>query len=124
MHKDTEGLTAEHIVTCEGRNRDVGLEVQKNIVDAKSISASGPSDKFIFSYIVSLVGDVDIEEVELRIDSAVEQSFFWLYGFHINPDSSSEDDLAIHKKSEITKPRSNVQMFSVYFTLCKSSFCK
>ena len=92
-------MTPEHVITCEEDKDAEGLETQKNMVDAKSISASEPTDKSNISDIVSLVGDVDTEEVELHIDSALEQSFFCLYGLNINPDSSSEDDLAIHKNT-------------------------
>nr|CAD1841790.1 unnamed protein product [Ananas comosus var. bracteatus] len=41
----------------------------------------------------------EIDKVQSAIDSALDQSFFCLYGLKINPDSSSEDDLAMHKNT-------------------------
>ncbi|XP_062023853.1 calcineurin-binding protein 1 isoform X1 [Rosa rugosa] len=39
------------------------------------------------------------EEVELKIDYALDQCFFCLYGLNIRSDSSYEDDLAVHKNT-------------------------
>ncbi|VAI01133.1 unnamed protein product [Triticum turgidum subsp. durum] len=41
----------------------------------------------------------DLEEMQSSIDSALDQAFFCLYGLKINPDSCSEDDLAVHKNA-------------------------
>lgn len=45
--------------------------------------------------------EIEREKVELGIDNALDQSFFCLYGLNIKSgqDSSSEDDLAIHKNT-------------------------
>ncbi|XP_072951059.1 calcineurin-binding protein 1 isoform X2 [Typha angustifolia] len=43
--------------------------------------------------------ETEIEKIEVGIDNALDQAFFCLYGLKINPDSSSEDDLAIHKNT-------------------------
>ncbi|XP_020257263.1 uncharacterized protein LOC109833848 isoform X2 [Asparagus officinalis] len=100
-HKDgSEGMTPERVITCEEQDKDVeGLESKKNVVDAKSNSYTEPNEKYINPDTISLVGDEDIEDVELQIDNALGQSFFCLYGLNINPDSSSEDDLAVHKNT-------------------------
>lgn len=39
------------------------------------------------------------EELELRIDTALDQCFFCLYGLNIRSDSSYEDDLATHRNT-------------------------
>ncbi|KAE8809006.1 hypothetical protein D1007_14433 [Hordeum vulgare] len=41
----------------------------------------------------------ELEEMQSSIDSALDQAFFCLYGLKINPDSCSEDDLAVHKNA-------------------------
>ncbi|XP_004291149.1 PREDICTED: uncharacterized protein LOC101292862 [Fragaria vesca subsp. vesca] len=39
------------------------------------------------------------DELELKIDYALDQCFFCLYGLNIRSDSSYEDDLAVHKNT-------------------------
>lgn len=39
------------------------------------------------------------EELELKIDTALDQCFFCLYGLNIRSDSSYEDDLATHRNT-------------------------
>lgn len=39
------------------------------------------------------------EELELKIDNALDQCFFCLYGLNIRSDSSYEDDLATHRNT-------------------------
>lgn len=41
----------------------------------------------------------ELDEIQSSIDSALDQAFFCLYGLKINPDSCSEDDLAVHKNT-------------------------
>ncbi|XP_062212069.1 calcineurin-binding protein 1-like isoform X1 [Phragmites australis] len=41
----------------------------------------------------------ELDEIQSCIDSALDQAFFCLYGLKINPDSCSEDDLAVHKNT-------------------------
>jgi calcineurin-binding protein cabin-1 len=43
--------------------------------------------------------DAELDEMQSCIDSALDQTFFCLYGLKINPDSCSEDDLAVHKNT-------------------------
>lgn len=39
------------------------------------------------------------EDLEIEIDTALDQCFFCLYGLHLRSDSSYEDDLAMHKNT-------------------------
>lgn len=39
------------------------------------------------------------EELELKIDNALDQCFFCLYGLNLRSDSSYDDDLAVHKNT-------------------------
>lgn len=71
----------------------------ENSLDAKHDPTVEPTIKCITPHIIKIVGDEDIEEMELHIDSALGQSFFCLYGLTINPDSTNEDDLATHKNT-------------------------
>ncbi|RLN43312.1 uncharacterized protein C2845_PM01G32550 [Panicum miliaceum] len=41
----------------------------------------------------------ELDEIQSCLDSALDQAFFCLYGLKINPDSCSEDDLAVHKNT-------------------------
>ncbi|KAF8681835.1 hypothetical protein HU200_045277 [Digitaria exilis] len=43
--------------------------------------------------------DEEFDEIQSCLDSALDQAFFCLYGLKINPDSCSEDDLAVHKNT-------------------------
>ncbi|CAN6287211.1 unnamed protein product [Urochloa humidicola] len=43
--------------------------------------------------------DSELDEIQSCLDSALDQAFFCLYGLKINPDSCSEDDLAVHKNT-------------------------
>ncbi|XP_008796639.2 calcineurin-binding protein 1 [Phoenix dactylifera] len=71
----TEDMTRYHLYAHEEQDKvEEGQETGKNSTD-------------------------EIEKVELGIDNALDQSFFCLYGLKINPDSSSEDDLAVHKNT-------------------------
>ncbi|KAJ0768780.1 putative tetratricopeptide-like helical domain superfamily, histone transcription regulator 3/CABIN1 [Helianthus annuus] len=39
------------------------------------------------------------EDLEIEIDTALDQCFFCLYGLHLRSDSSYEDDLSVHKNT-------------------------
>ncbi|KAJ1281626.1 hypothetical protein BS78_04G319800 [Paspalum vaginatum] len=41
----------------------------------------------------------ELDDIQSCLDSALDQAFFCLYGLKINPDSCSEDDLAVHKNT-------------------------
>lgn len=88
----SEVSTPERNIACEERDKDEE-ESKKSTGDF----TRAPSQKTVASDTGNI--DADLEELELGIDNALDQSFFCLYGLNINPDSSSEDDLAIHKNT-------------------------
>nr|BBB89279.1 tetratricopeptide-like helical domain containing protein [Hordeum vulgare subsp. vulgare] len=55
--------------------------------------------KHLMALDVKLKSQLKLEEMQSSIDSALDQAFFCLYGLKINPDSCSEDDLAVHKNA-------------------------
>ncbi|KAK8963966.1 hypothetical protein KSP40_PGU011594 [Platanthera guangdongensis] len=93
-----EGLEA----VCSFPNEPVakaGVENGKLLIDLNSDSTGENSDAMLIAEITNQTVDTEIEKLELGIESALDQSFFCLYGLNINPDSSSEDDLAMHKNT-------------------------
>lgn len=93
-------MTRYHLYAHEEQEKvEEGQETGKNSADGKSNLSRGQCKNNTLADVDCLVVDVEIEKVELGIDNALDQSFFCLYGLKINPDSSSEDDLAIHKNT-------------------------
>ncbi|XP_020680903.1 calcineurin-binding protein 1 isoform X1 [Dendrobium catenatum] len=88
----------------EGVNADCclpkdGVENGKFPIDLNSDSTGENNGALAINEITNQTIDTEIEKVQLGIESALDQSFFCLYGLNINPDSSSEDDLALHKNT-------------------------
>ncbi|XP_020576011.1 uncharacterized protein LOC110021739 isoform X2 [Phalaenopsis equestris] len=88
----------------EGMNADCCLpkdEVEngKFQIDLNSDSTGEKYGAHVINGITNQIIDTEIEKVQTGIENALDQSFFCLYGLNINPDSSSEDDLALHKNT-------------------------
>lgn len=88
----------------EGMNADCclpndGVENGKFPIDLNSESTGEKNGALVINEITNQTIDNEIEKVQLGIENALDQSFFCLYGLNINPDSSSEDDLALHKNT-------------------------
>lgn len=86
---------------CSLPNKPVakdGVENGKFPLDLNSDS-TGENSGAVINLITNQTIDTETEELEQSIESALDQSFFCLYGLNINPDSSSEDDLAMHKNT-------------------------
>ncbi|CAI9277317.1 unnamed protein product [Lactuca saligna] len=56
-----------------------------------------PSDQLLESG--KQLTEEEKEDLEIEIDTALDQCFFCLYGLHLRSDSSYEDDLAMHKNT-------------------------
>ncbi|KAJ4958761.1 hypothetical protein NE237_025872 [Protea cynaroides] len=77
-----------------------GMESGKCEKDGRSHHHNKEKVKDQLSESANHLVDVERKKVELGIDNALDQSFFCLYGLNLRcSDSSSEDDLAIHKNT-------------------------
>ncbi|XP_043721210.1 calcineurin-binding protein 1 [Telopea speciosissima] len=101
VEKDFLEEVTPHNSTYKYLDKDnEGIECGKHDIDGKSHHLSKEKVRDQLSECTSHLVDAERKKVELGIDDALEQSFFCLYGLHLrSPDSSSEDDLAIHKNT-------------------------
>ncbi|KDP34142.1 hypothetical protein JCGZ_07713 [Jatropha curcas] len=87
-------ITSKVVPCLEGAGKDdAGVEFEKQ----GSNERKGKTHQFTECR-TELTED-EREELELIIDSALDQCFFCLYGLNLRSDSSYEDDLAIHKNT-------------------------
>ncbi|RWW82879.1 hypothetical protein BHE74_00008637 [Ensete ventricosum] len=112
-HKHTaENVVSDCVVTYEEN------EKHEDAVDTGKNSKLDPSSEQKQSATVgetaSSLTDEELEEIELGIDNALDQSFFCLYGLKINPDSSSEEELAIHKNTSRGEYQTKEQCADVF----------
>ncbi|RWW18716.1 hypothetical protein GW17_00017281 [Ensete ventricosum] len=112
-HKHTaENVVSDCVVTYEEN------EKHEDAVDTGKNSKLDPSSEHKQSATVgetaSSLTDEELEEIELGIDNALDQSFFCLYGLKINPDSSSEEELAIHKNTSRGEYQTKEQCADVF----------
>ncbi|OEL37163.1 hypothetical protein BAE44_0001817 [Dichanthelium oligosanthes] len=70
------------------------VEAQDSMVDEPSVNDSKQNSEDEEDEEES-----ELDEIQSCLDSALDQAFFCLYGLKINPDSCSEDDLAVHKNT-------------------------
>ncbi|KAF8407122.1 hypothetical protein HHK36_006247 [Tetracentron sinense] len=94
-----EGMTSLGISAHDGLDKDKGVEGGTCSTDTKfsNIKEEKVSDRPVECG--NDLIEVERETDELGIDNALDQSFFCLYGLNLRCDSSSEDDLAIHKNT-------------------------
>lgn len=98
---DYEGIISKGISSCKVHDKD------RKEVEGENLLGAGSDNKFNKGEILSnklveceneLTED-EREELESKIDSALDQCFFCLYGLHLRSDSSYEDDLVMHKNT-------------------------
>lgn len=78
----------------------VGLEGGKQGVDGSGGKFNGcEKENFQLNEAGAELLEDEREELELKIDYALDQCFFCLYGLNIRSDSSYEDDLVVHKNT-------------------------
>ena len=102
VEKDVlEGMTTKGLLSCKGLAGDsAGATFGENGRD-------DPDGKFnkvekLCDGVVECGNELtedEREELELGIDSALDQCFFCLYGLNLRSDSTYEDDLALHKNT-------------------------
>ncbi|XP_009417134.2 calcineurin-binding protein 1 isoform X1 [Musa acuminata AAA Group] len=112
-HKHTvENVVSDCVVTYEENEKhEDALDTGKN---SKLDSSSEQKQSTTVGETASSLTDEELEEIELGIDNALDQSFFCLYGLKINPDSSSEEELAIHKNTSRGEYQTKEQCADVF----------
>lgn len=97
----SEAISSKSILSDKSLDEDnLELEVRKQDEDGsggKFSRVENASDQLNEDG-AELIED-EREELELKIDYALDQCFFCLYGLNIRSDSSYEDDLAVHKNT-------------------------
>ncbi|PKA54347.1 hypothetical protein AXF42_Ash000180 [Apostasia shenzhenica] len=94
-----EGMNVECGVPIEEKAKDEGVMKGKLSIDLNSDSTEKQDGTFENAEASVQAMEGETEKVDPGIENALDQSFFCLYGLNINPDSSSEEDLAIHKNT-------------------------
>ncbi|URE35099.1 Calcineurin binding protein 1 [Musa troglodytarum] len=112
-HKHTaENVVSDCVVTYEENEKhEDALDTGKN---SNLDSSSEQKQSTTVGETASSLTDEELEEIELGIDNALDQSFFCLYGLKINPDSSSEEELAIHKNTSRGEYQTKEQCADVF----------
>ncbi|XP_028228288.1 calcineurin-binding protein 1-like isoform X1 [Glycine soja] len=97
----SEGIISKGISSCRVHDKD-GKEVE-----FENHGGAGTGSKLIKGENLSNqliecedeLSEYEREELESKIDCALDQCFFCLYGLHLRSDSSYEDDLVVHKNT-------------------------
>ncbi|XP_058785255.1 calcineurin-binding protein 1 [Vicia villosa] len=97
---DSEGISKE-VSSCKVQNKDrKEVECEDSVVagtDRKLVKGENSCNQLIEHG--NELSEDETEELESKIDGALDQCFFCLYGLNLNSDSSYEDDLVMHKNS-------------------------
>ncbi|WOL15244.1 hypothetical protein Cni_G24025 [Canna indica] len=111
LHKNTEEIMVSDCNSTyeEGQKQEDSLDTGKK---SKLDSSSEQEEGATVGDVCSSLPDDDIEEVELSIDTALDQSFFCLYGFKI--DSSGEEELSMHKNTSRGEYQTKEQCADVF----------
>lgn len=95
----SEGIISKSISSYRVQDsKEVECENHRGAdTDSKLIEGENSSNLLIECG--SELSEDEQEELESKIDSALDQCFFCLYGLHLRSDSSYEDDLVMHKNT-------------------------
>jgi len=97
----SEGVSSQDIFFCRAHDKD------SKEVECENHGGAGTDSKLIMGENSSNqsiecgneLSEDEREELESKIDCALDQCFFCLYGLHLRSDSSYEDDLVMHKNT-------------------------
>lgn len=96
----SEGISKE-VSSCKVQNKDrKEVECEDSVVagtDRTLVKGENSCNQLIERG--NELSEDETEELESKIDGALDQCFFCLYGLNLNSDSSYEDDLVMHKNS-------------------------
>lgn len=95
----SEGIISKSISSYRVQDsKEVECENHRGVdTDSKLIEGENSSNLLIECG--SELSEDEQEQLESKIDSALDQCFFCLYGLHLRSDSSYEDDLVMHKNT-------------------------
>ncbi|XP_041019240.1 calcineurin-binding protein 1 isoform X3 [Juglans microcarpa x Juglans regia] len=102
MEKDTsEGITSRDISSHKALDKETpGVECGDQSCDGSDGQFNkGEKASNQFTERGNELTEDEREELELKIDNALDQCFFCLYGLNLRSDSSYEDDLVTHKNT-------------------------
>ncbi|KAL2340079.1 hypothetical protein Fmac_008019 [Flemingia macrophylla] len=88
---DSEGIISKGISSCSVHDKD-NKEVECE-------THGGADTDSMFIECGNELSEDEWEELESKIDCALDQCFFCLYGLHLRSDSSYEDELVMHKNT-------------------------
>ncbi|KAG0463525.1 hypothetical protein HPP92_019594 [Vanilla planifolia] len=111
LHQSNEGCCLPNEDKVDDKDGDI---LGKFLIDLNFESSEQRNGATIAAEISNHRNDSEMEKVELGIENALDQSFFCLYGLNINPDSSSEEDLALHKNTSRGDYQSKEQCADVF----------
>ncbi|XP_015934967.1 calcineurin-binding protein 1 isoform X2 [Arachis duranensis] len=96
----SEGIISERIASCRVQEKDSKEMVCEDHggagTDSGFSKVENPSNLLIDGNELS---EDEMEELESKIDSALDQCFFCLYGLNLRSDSSYDDDIVMHKNT-------------------------
>lgn len=101
--KDDERKTSESIPSHNClEKQEKGVECEKDVNDKPNIVFNDKEKEKVNLQPTESGKDMtedEREELELAIDTALDQCFYCLYGLNLRSDSSYEDDLAVHRNT-------------------------
>lgn len=101
VKKDASEGISKGVSSCKVQNKDsTEVECEDNMVagtDCKLVKEENSCNQLIEHG--NELSEDEAEELESKIDGALDQCFFCLYGLNLKSDSSYEDDLVMHKNS-------------------------
>ncbi|XP_054788737.1 calcineurin-binding protein 1 isoform X2 [Prosopis cineraria] len=98
---DHEGIISKGILSHKIHNKDSKKVEGDNLGDAGSESKLSKSE-MVSNPLIECGNELtedEREELESKIDNALDQCFFCLYGLNLRSDSSYEDDIVMHKNT-------------------------
>lgn len=100
--KDVGRKTSENVPSHNCQEKEEKGECEKDVHDKPNIIFNEKEKENVNPQPTESGKDMtedEKEELELTIDTALDQCFYCLYGLNLRSDSSYEDDLAMHKNT-------------------------
>ncbi|XP_027356067.1 calcineurin-binding protein 1 isoform X2 [Abrus precatorius] len=112
----SEGVISKGVSSCHVHDKDSReVECENHggaMIDSKLIKGESSSSQLIECG--NELSEEEREELESKIDNALDQCFFCLYGLNLRSDSSYEDDLVMHKNTSRGDYQSKEQCADVF----------
>ncbi|GJU18335.1 tetratricopeptide repeat-like superfamily protein [Tanacetum coccineum] len=92
-------ITADKDATASSKSSTKNTVKEKMAVECGRSSNEGEEANNKFAESEIQLTEDEKEDLEIEIDTGLDQCFFCLYGLHLRSDSSYEDDLVTHKNT-------------------------